>query len=177
MNELNDFKFESFEDFEGFLSTLPAEKIRASLKVLIALFEKQRKLFDEILPKGEDPIALMSLPPETLKEMFSSFENKRPIFQKESEAMVRCAKILFDEEMTEGKLDGEKGINAIEGLHKAHLNMMDNYHHSLKFAIDPKAVIAEYETMEKQNPRPAPSNSGCMVVVLLFIISIATILL
>lgn len=177
MNELNDLKFESFEDFAGYLSSLPAEKIKTSWAVLVALFENKRKLFEDLLPKGGDPIELMSLPPETLKEMFSTFESKMPIFQKESEAMVKCAKILFDEEMTEGRLDGEKGINAIEGLHQANLNLLDNYHHSMRLAIDPKSVIAEYEALEKQNPRPAPSNSGCLVVIILFIISVATILM
>lgn len=165
-----ELKFESFEDFEGYLSNLPVDKIKSSLKLLVALFENQRKKFEDTIPEGEDPIALMSLPPETLTEMFSTFEKQMPIFQKESEAMVKCAKLLFDEEITEGKLDGKKMIEVIESIHETNLKMLDTNHHCLKFAVDPKDVIAEYEELEKQNPRPAPSNSGCMVVVLVILI-------
>ena len=167
---MDKLKFESFEDFEAFLSTLPVDKIKGSFKVLAALFEIQRKKYEELIPKGGDPIALMSLPPEKLKELFTSFEEQMPMFKTESEAMLRCARTLFDEEITEGQLDGTKMIEAIEGLHEANLKLLDGYHHSLKFASDPKGVIAEYEALEKQNPRPTPSNSGCMVVVLVILI-------
>lgn len=43
---MSEFKFESFEDFEGFLTTLPVEKLKSSFPVLVALFEKQRKTFE-----------------------------------------------------------------------------------------------------------------------------------
>ena len=36
------------------------------------------------------------------------------MFKTESEAMLRCARTLFDEEITEGQLDGNKMIEAIE---------------------------------------------------------------
>lgn len=176
MDKLSDFKFESFEDFEGFLKSLYAEKLKESWPVLVALFEKQRKIFEDLIPK-EDPISLLSLPPEKLKEMISSYEQQMPLFKKESEAMVRCSKILFDEEIAEGKVEGEKMIENIEELHAANEKLLESYHQSLKFTSDPLAAIEEYEKLEKQNPRPAPSNSGCMVVVLLFIISIVTLLL
>ena len=138
------------------------------------MFEKQRKIFENVIPKG-DPLSLLSLPPEKVKEIFSSFEQQMPLYKKESEAMVRCAKILFDEEMTEGKVEGDKLIENIEGLHKINIDFLEDYHQSLRFAIDPLAVADE--EFEKQKPKSAPSNSGCMVVVLLFIISIATFLL
>ena len=80
MNELSDFKFESFEDFEGFLKSLSAEKQKDSWKVLAALFEKQRKIFENVIPKG-DPLSLLSLPPEKVKEIFSSFEQQMPLLK------------------------------------------------------------------------------------------------
>lgn len=172
MNKLSDFKFESFEDFEGFLKSLSTEKLKESLPVLVALFEKQRKIFEDLIPK-EDPISLLSLPPEKLKEMISSYEQQMPLFKKESETMVRCARILFDEEMAEGKVEGQKMIENIEELHAANEKLLESYHQSLKLTSDPLAAIEEYEKLEKQNPRPAPSNSGCMVVFLVLIVSIA----
>lgn len=176
MNELSDFKFESFEDFEGFLKSLSAEKQKDSWKVLAALFEKQRKIFENVIPKG-DPLSLLSLPPEKVKEIFSSFEQQMPLFKKESEAMVRCAKIIFDEEITEGEVEGDKMIENIEKLHEANVSYLESYHQSMRFTSDPLAAIEEYDKLVKENPRPAPSNSGCMVVVLLFIISIVSLLL
>lgn len=177
MNEFNEFKFESFEDFKGFLESLPVEKLKNSFPVLVALFEKQRKIFDEQIPKNGDPLSLLSLPPEKLKELFSLFEQQMPLLQKESEAMVRCAKILFDKEITEERMDGEAMIKSIEGMHEAYLKLLDSHHHSLRFSADPKAVIAEYEELAKQNPRPTSSNSGCMLVVILLFISVAAYLL
>ena len=100
-----------------------------------------------------------------------------PLFKKESEAMVRCAKILFDEEMAEGKVEGEEMIETIEKWHEANVKLLDGYYQSLRFTSDPLAAIEEHKKLEKQSPRPASSNSGCMVVVLLFIISIVTLLL
>jgi hypothetical protein len=174
MNELNDYKFESFEDFEGFLKNLSTEKLKKSWSVLAALFEKQRKIFENLIPKG-DTASLLSFPPEKLKEIFSSYEQQMALFKKESEAMVRCARILFDEEITEGKVEGEKLIENIEELNKINIDLLENYHQNLRFAIDPMTVVDEM--FEKQKPRSTPSNSGCMVVVILFIISIATFLL
>ena len=175
MNELSGFKFESFEDFEGFLKSLSAEKLKESWPVLAALFEKQRKIFENVIPKG-DPLSLLSLPQEKTKELFSSFEQQMPLFKKESEAMVRCAQIIFDEEMTEGRVEGDKMIENIEQLHEANLSYLESYHQSMRFTSDPLAAIKEYDKLEKQNPRPAPSNSGCMVLVIMLIISIATII-
>ena len=174
---MSEFKFESFEDFEGFLTTLPVEKLKNSFPVLVALFEKQRKTFDEQIPKNEGPLSLLSLPPEKLKELFSLFEQQMPLLKKESEAMVRCARILFDKEITEGSMDGDKMIKAIEGMHEAYLKVLDSHHFGLRLSADPIAVIAEYEEIAKQNPKPTPPNSGCMLVIFLLFISVATFLL
>ena len=174
---MSEFKFESFEDFEGFLTTLPVEKLKNSFPVLVALFEKQRKTFDEQIPKDGDPLSLLSLPPEKLKELFSLFEQQMPLLLKESEAMVRCARILFDKEIAEGRMDGDEMIKSVEKMHEAYLKVLDSHHQSLRFSADPKTVIAEYEELAKQNPRPTPSNSGCMVVFLVLFISIVAFLL
>lgn len=173
---MNEFKFESFEDFGNFLFSLSEDKISNSWIVLVALFEKQRKILDDIIP-DEDVMSLLGDPPESVKKRLSLFEQQMPIFRKESEEMVRCAKLLFNEKMSEGRVDGEKMIETIEKLHESHLKILETSHHSLRFSADPKAVIAEYKELDEQNPKPVSSNSGCMVVLGVLIISIAVTIL
>jgi hypothetical protein len=72
----------------------------------------------------------------------------------------------------DGRIDGEKMIDTIVKLHETHLKILETSHHSLRFSADPKAVIAEYKELEKQDPKPAPFNSGCMVIFLVLIFSI-----
>jgi hypothetical protein len=78
---MNEFKFESFEDFGNFLSTLSKDKISSSWVVLVALFEKQRKIFDDSIP-DEDVMSLLGEPSESVKERLSMFEQQMPFFEK-----------------------------------------------------------------------------------------------
>ena len=173
---MNEFNVENFEDFGNFLFSLSEDRIRSSWVILVALFEKQRKMLDESIP-DEDVMSLLGDPSESVKERLSLFEQQMPIFRKESEEMVRCAKLLFNEKMTEGRIDGEKMIEAIEKLHETHLKILETSHHSLRFSADPKAVIAEYIELDEQNSKPFSSNSGCMVVLGVLIVSIVVTIL
>ncbi len=168
---MNDFNFESFEDFGNFLSSLSEDKIGSSWALLVELFNKQRKKLEDAIPL-ENLDSLLLEPSELVKEKLSMYERQMPIIRKESEEMVRCAKILFNEKITEGRIDGEKMLEAIENLHEANLKIMETNHHSLRFSADPKAIIAEYKELEKQSPRPVTSNGGCMVALLVLIVSV-----
>ena len=93
--------------------------------------------------------------------------------------MVECGKLTWNKTVLEPLSDdkADEMIDCYEKLREHSLQQLDAIYNMLRLFAHPHEVIDEYKELEKQNPRPAPSNRGCMVVALLLIISIFTILL
>lgn len=172
-------KVKSYKDFEVLLKESSTEDIRANFKTIETLISVLNDKWSQTIDKWNVDLNDKRFFEGSIEQRFSEFKSLLPTFKEELDSMVECAKIIWNKDVLES-LSDEKITEMMDchiKMRKYGLQHLDAIYNVYRTLVNPHEVIAEYKELEKQNPRPTPSNSGCMVVVLLFIISIATILL
>lgn len=172
-------KIKSYKDLEILLKESSAADIRANFKTIEALTSVLNEKWKQTIGKWNVDLNDSTFFEGSFEEKFAEFGSLLPTFKEELDSMVECGKLTWNKNVLEPLSDekADEMINCYEKLREHSLQQLDAIYNMLRLFAHPHEVIDEYKELEKQNPRPAPSNSGCMVVVLLLIISIATILL
>lgn len=172
-------KIKSYKDLAILLKESSAEDIRANFKTIEALTSVLNEKWRQTIDKWNVDLNDSAFFEGSFEQKFAEFESLLPSFKEELDSMVECGKLTWNNNVLEPLSDekADEMIDCYEKLRKHSLEQLDAIYNMLRLFAHPHEVIDEYKELEKQNPRPAPSNSGCMVIALLLIISIATILL
>ena len=168
-------KIKSYKDLEILLKESSAVDIRANFKTIEALTSVLNEKWKQTIDKWNVDLNDSAFFEGSFELKFAEFESLLPSFKEELDSMVECGKLTWNKNVLE-LLSDEKAdemIDCYEKLRKHSLEQLDAIYNMLRLFAHPHEVIDEYKELEKQNPRPAPSNSGCMVVFLVLIVSIA----
>ncbi len=167
-------KVKSYKDLEILLKESDVEDIRANFKTIeiltSVLNEKWRKTIDKWNIDLNDSRFFEG----SFEQKFSEYNSLLPTFKEELNSMVECAKLTWNKDVLEPLSDDKIAdmVDCHEKLRKHGLQQLDAIYNMLRLFANPHEVIDEYEELEKQSPRPVTSNSGCMVALLVLIVSV-----
>lgn len=169
----------SYKELELLLRESSREVIRANFKYIQTLMTALNEKRSITMEKWNVDVEDKKFFEGSFEQKFSEFKDLLPSFKEELDSMEQCAKLTWNKDVLETIPDEtiNNMIGSYEKVREHGLQQLDAIYNLLRLFANPHEVIDEYKELEKQNPQPVCSGRGCMVVVLLFIISIATILL
>lgn len=165
----------SYKELESLLKESSRESIRANYKYIQALMSALNEKRNIAMEKWNVDLDDKKFFEGSFEQKFAEFKDLLPSFKEELDSMIRCVKMTWNKEVL-GAISDEtinKVIDSHEKLREHSLQQLDAIYDLLRLFANPHEVLDEYKEIEKQNPQPVRHSSGCMVVVMVMIISLA----
>ena len=165
----------SYKELELLLKESSRDSIRSNFKYIQALMSALNEKRNITMEKWNVDLEDKKFFEGSFEQKFSEFKDLLPSFKEELDSMVQCAKLTWNKDVLESITDEtiNNMIGSHEKLREHGLKQLDAIYNLLRLFANPHEVLDEYKELEKQNPQPVPSSRGCMVVVMVLIISVA----